>query len=248
MTFIPNLNFLEFIPEDEQLKNQFDRSYQPKTLLLNEVKAGENYEIVITSFHGGAMTRYRIGDMVRITALRNEKLGIALPQMAFERRVDDMIDLVFTRLTEKTLWQAIEKAGVAYKDWVACKAPGDSVLNVFIEPKDGRIDETEVARSIYNEITSSDENTKALIPDEYADMIAFKVAVTALPKGTFAGYIARKQAEGADLAHLKPAHINPPAGVLASLLSPTEETIEVVKVRTGAVPEAVDDETDRISV
>lgn len=84
MTFVPNINFLEFIPEEENLKWQMDHSYQPKTLLLNEVEAGENYEILITSFHGGAFVRYKIGDMIKIESLRNEKLGINIPQMAFE--------------------------------------------------------------------------------------------------------------------------------------------------------------------
>ena len=40
MTFIPNLNFLEFIPEKEYIKWQLDHSYQPETVLLDEVKAG----------------------------------------------------------------------------------------------------------------------------------------------------------------------------------------------------------------
>ena len=76
MTFVPNLNFFEFIPEEELIKLEMDRSYRPRTLLMDEVKAGENYEIVLTNFHGGAMIRYRPGDMVRITSLRNDKLGI----------------------------------------------------------------------------------------------------------------------------------------------------------------------------
>ena len=67
MTFVPNLCFLEFIPEREWFKWQLDHSYEPKTILLDEVKAGENYEIVITNLHGGITTRYRIGDMIRIT-------------------------------------------------------------------------------------------------------------------------------------------------------------------------------------
>ena len=67
MTFIPTLNFYEFIPDNEHWKWQLDHSYQPKTVLFDEVKAGENYELVITNLHGGALTRYRIGDMIRIT-------------------------------------------------------------------------------------------------------------------------------------------------------------------------------------
>ena len=125
---------MEFIPEKEHFKWQLDHKYQPKTVLLDEVKAGECYEIVITNFHGGALVRYRVGDMIRITSLKNEKLGINIPQMEFERRADDLLDFVVFRLTEKTIWKAIENSGIPYADWVAFKKPGETVLNVMIEP------------------------------------------------------------------------------------------------------------------
>jgi hypothetical protein len=221
MTFIPNLNFLEFIPEKEHFKWQIDRSYQPKTVLLDEVKPGENYEMVITNFHGGAMVRYRPGDMIRITSLRNEKLGIEIPQMLFERRADGLIDFVFVRLTEKTIWQAIENTGIAYEDWTAYKKPGEPVLSIWIEPRDGqRVNETELAGAIYKQIINSDGDRAAasLIRDDFAEMINFRVEVTLLPRGAFARYSRQRQAEGADIAHLKPPHINPSEKVL-SLLS-----------------------------
>jgi len=221
MTFIPNLNFLEFIPEKEHFKWQLDRSYQPKTVLLDEVKAGENYEMVITNFHGGAMVRYRPGDMIRITSLRNEKLGIEIPQMMFERRADGLIDFVFVRLTEKTIWQAIENTGIAYEDWTAYKKPGEPVLSVYIEPGDGqRIGETELASAIYDQIIKSDGDraTASLIRDDFAEMINFRVEVTKLLHGAFARYTRQRQAEGADIAHLKPPHINPSEKVLSLLL------------------------------
>lgn len=222
MTFIPNLNFLEFVPEKEHIKWQLDHSYQPETVLLDEVKAGENYEIVITNFHGGAMVRYRPGDMIRITSLRNEKLGIAIPQMAFERRADDLLDFVFIRLTEKTIWQAIENSGVAYEDWTAYKKAGEPVLSLFIELKDGyRASEAEVTDAVYKRIMESDGDgyTASAVHNDLADMINFRVAVTLLPRGAFANYTSRRQAEGADLAHLKPPHINPPEKVLSLLLA-----------------------------
>ena len=92
MSFIPDLNFLEFIPEEEVIKEQHHRYYRPRTVLLDEVQPGKIYELVITNFHGGAMVRYRIGDMIRITSLRNDELNIDIPQMTFERRADDLID------------------------------------------------------------------------------------------------------------------------------------------------------------
>jgi hypothetical protein len=232
MTFFPNLNFLEFIPEEEQLKWQMDRSYQPKTLLLDEVKAGENYEIVITNFHGGSLVRYRIGDLIKITSLSNDRLGIKTPQMAFERRVDDFIDFYVVILTEKSIWQAIDSTGVAYTDWIAHKDPENLVLNIGLELKEGYQGDKElIASLIYNKLINPDasQNGGTTTENDLADMADFSIKVDLLPAGTFASYIARRQAEGADIAHLKPPHVNPPEKVLSILTAGTEETIIVTK-------------------
>jgi hypothetical protein len=232
MTFIPNLNFLEFIPEEEHFKWQLDHSYQPKTILLDEVKAGENYEIVITNFHGGALVRYRPGDMVRITSLRDEKLGIDIPQMVFERRADDLIDFNVIRLTEKLIWQALEKTGIAYEDWTAYKEPGQQVLQLFLELKGGyQNSEENIAAAVYEQVTKpdNDEFTLSAVHDDAMDMLGFSVKVNLLPRGTFADYTAQRQAEGADLAHLKPPHVNPSDEVLSHLLGrPEAEALAAV--------------------
>jgi hypothetical protein len=238
MTFVPSLNFLEFIPEEEHFKWQMDRSYQPTTVLLDEVEAGKNYELVLSNFHGGALVRYRIGDMVRITSLRNEKLGIEIPQMSFERRADDLIDFNVIRLTEKIIWQALEKAAIAYEDWVAYKEPGQQALRLFIELKDGyQGNEDDIAAIVYEKVTKSDndEFTTSPVHDDLMDMVTFSIKAHLLPKGTFASYTAQRQAEGADLAHLKPPHINPSEKVLSQLLAKPEE----VKVETEAEAVAV---------
>ena len=226
MTFIPNLNFLEFIPEEEHLKWQMNKTYQPKTVLLDEVEAGKNYEIVITNFNGGALVRYRVGDIVRITSLRNENLGINIPQMIFERRADDLLDFAVIRLTEKSLWQAIENTGVAYHDWVAFKSPGELVLNVMIEPERELINKSDLENLLYEQILKTDSETYASLneQEDLANMIKFKLNLTLLPQGTFANYTAQKIAEGADLAHLKPPHMNPSQQVLSSLVGPARGT------------------------
>jgi len=225
MTFVPNLNFLEFIPEEELIKWEMDHSYRPETLLLDEVKVGQNYEIVITNFHGGAMTRYRPGDLVRISSLRNEKLGIDIPQMVFERRVDGLIDFNIMRFSEKTIWQAIENAGIIYEDWIAYKEPGQQVLNLVLELKDGYQEkEKDIAAEIYQQLTKSDndEFTQSAVHMDTIDMVGFNVNVKILPPGTFANYTAHKRAEGADLAHLKPPHIQPSEETLTLLITKPE--------------------------
>ncbi len=243
MTFFPNLNFLEFIPEDEQLKNQMDRSYQPKTLLLDEVKAGEKYEIVITNFHGGSLMRYRIGDLIRITSLHNDKTGVKTPQMAFERRVDDFINFYVVALTEKSIWQAIDSSGVSYSDWIAYKDPEKLALNIGLELKDSyRVDKEALASSIYKKLLNPDNDRKDGDDGEndLTEMADFSVKVDLLPRGTFAGYIARRRAEGADIAHLKPPHVNPPGKILTQLTASIEETIVVTKA--GA---KIEDKSDK---
>jgi hypothetical protein len=226
MTFIPNLNFLEFIPEKEHFKWQMDRTYRPKTVLLNEVKAGENYEIIITNFNGGALIRYRVGDMIRITALKNDNLGINLPQMVFERRADDLLDFAMFRLTEKSIWQAIENTGISYNDWVAFKSPGKLILNVIIEPNGGSVNQPELAKLLYKQILKTDNETYSSLKEQkdLANMIEFKLNLTLIPKGSFAKYTAQKIAEGSDLAHLKPPHINPSEKVLSMLLGTSQIT------------------------
>ena len=228
MSFTPNLNFLEFIPEAEYSKWQLDPSYQPKTILLDEVKAGENYEIVITNFHGGAIVRYRMGDVIRITSLKNENLGIDIPQMAFERRADELIDIAgFLRVTERTIWQAIENTNIPYADWTARKEVVEDrpLLHLYIELKDGYIaSERGMATAVLEQLRKFDEGT---FYSGLESMLSLNpIKITLMPEGAFANYIAQRRAEGADLAHLKPHHINP-----------SDAELSLLKARVKAVPE-----------
>jgi len=228
MTFIPNLNFFEFIPEREWFKWQLDHSYQPKTVLLDEVKAGENYEIVFTNLHGGIMTRYRPGDMVRITSLRNERLNIDIPQMVFHSRVDDLVDIAsLGRLTERTIWEAIENTGIPYEDWVARKEIIDNkpVLHLYLELRGDYIaNEEGMTTAVREQFKKLDRkyrcNFYSLIGDMETLLSLKPVEVTLLPQGAFSSYISQRQAEGADLGHLKPPHINPSDKVLSLLRAP----------------------------
>jgi len=242
MTFIPNLNFFEFIPEREWFKWQLDHSYQPRTLLLDEVKAGENYEIVITNFHGGIMTRYKVGDMVRITSLRNEKLGIDIPQMVFYSRADDLIILTgLGYITEKLVWEAIENTSIPYVDWTARKEVIDDkpALHIYIELKDNYIAKEEsIAVAIREEFRKLESiynyNPYPLVGDLETTLELKPIQVTLLPQGAFSNYISQRQAEGADLGHLKPPHINPSDKVL-SLLGAPRVVVEAVPAEAERV-------------
>jgi hypothetical protein len=228
MVFFPNLNFFEFIPEREWFKWQVDHSYRPKTVLLDEVEPGKVYELVVTNFHGGIMTRYRPGDLIKITSLRNEKLNIDIPQMVFHSRADELIDITgFGHLTERLIWEAIEDIGVPYTDWTARKeVAGDKpVLRLYIEPKDDLIaSEQAVATALYEEFIKLDSVYHYNIYSAYGDpqtVLGLRpVEVTFLRQGAFSSYIAQRQAEGAALGHLKPSHVNPSDAVLSQLGAP----------------------------
>jgi hypothetical protein len=225
MTFVPSLNFFEFIPEREWFKWQLDHSYQPKTVLLDEVEAGKVYEIVITNFHGGIMTRYRPGDLIKISSLRNETLNIDIPQMTFHSRADDLIDITgFGHLTERIIWEAIEGAGIPYADWTARKEAkgGKPILHLYLELKNDFIaSEQAVAAAVYDELIKLDSVYHYNIYEAYGDpetVLGLRpVEVSFLSEGTFTRYINERQTAGAALGHLKPPHINPSEKVLSLL-------------------------------
>jgi hypothetical protein len=216
MTFIPNLNFFEFIPEEEAIRARLDPSYKPSTQLLNEVKPG-NYEIVITSFHGGPFLRYKLGHLVKINSLRNDRLNIDIPQMSFLTRIDDQIDIAgFTRLSEKTIWQAIENSGIPYVDWTAHKEVQDKpILNLYIELKDGHdVTNHGIAALIHEELKKL--NTPYAELESFVDLHPLRV--TLLAKNAFHSYKIKQEMAGAELEQIRPPHINPSDEILDFLL------------------------------
>lgn len=216
MTFLPFFSFFEFIPEQESIKSHEDSNYQPATVLLNEVKEGECYEIVASNFYGLPFLRYRPGDLIQIVALNDEETGIQLPQMVFKSRIDDIIDIAsFTRLDEKTVWEAINNTGAQYVDWTVRKEFIDDnpILHLYIELKQ-EMDNDKLSSLFHNSLVDIDPS--------YSDMDSMlelkPVKVTLLPSGTFQRYYLEKQAEGVDLAFLKPPHMNPSDSMVEGLL------------------------------
>ena len=220
MVFLPDMVFLEFIPYEELLKLQEDKHYRPSTVLLNEVEEGKLYELVITHFHGMPLLRYRMNDIIKVIAKKDDEAGVNLPQIAFQRRGGEVIDLAgLARLDEKTLWQAIANTGIKYADWTACKEyeRNKTFLRLYLELKEDK-EAAEVE-------TMMDEELK-MVDVDYKDVGSYlglqPVRVTLLSPGTFRRYIEEKTKEGAEIAHLKPAHINPPEAVIQHLLELSE--------------------------
>jgi len=224
MSFVPNLNFFEFIPEEESIKSWQDPTYKPSTLLLDQLKPG-NYELVITSFHGGPFIRYKLGHLVKITSLRNEQLDIDIPQMEFLSRIDDQIDIAgFTRLSEKIIWQAIENSGLTYEGWTARKEVKDKpILHLYVELKEnGYRAPEQIANLVHEQLKKLD------MP--YNELESFTglrpLEVTVLPESAFDSYKLRQQAAGAEMAHQKVPHLNASDDTIEFLVS-TKRKVEV---------------------
>ncbi len=207
LTFLPDTGFLEFIPQDERVVQQRQANGQPATLLFNELEEGKSYEVVITHFYGMPLLRYRMNDVVKVAARKDDEAGIKLPQIVFQRRAGEVVNLAnLAHIDAKTLWQAIVNTGVKHVDWFATKEfnHNQSFLGVYIElSEDGRVND--LAGAI-------DEQLKLVDPD-YRDIDAYlhyqPVQVKLLPAGAFQKYAEERRKEGADLAQLKPARINP---------------------------------------
>ncbi len=216
MTFIPSYCFLEFVPEAEWLKSLENKDYQPTTVLIDEVKPGQRYEMIITNFYGMPFLRYRLGDLIRIVALEDEEAGIKLPQMVFESRADGLIDIAgFPRLDEKTIWQAIANTGIKFEDWTARKEyeANESVVRLYVEPRQ-EVEVSELERLVHQELVT--------IEPDYRDLVNMlgihPLRLTLLPAGSFQRYYEAKQKSGAHLAHLKPPHMNAPDTVIQKLV------------------------------
>jgi hypothetical protein len=206
MTFIPNSNFYEFIPEAEWEKSQNDLFYEPKTLLLSEVLPGERYELVITSFYGGPFIRYRLGHLIRITDIEDREAQIYLPQMVFESRADDLIDIAgFTRICEKSISQAIADSGIKCEDWLARKETmeGKPTLHIYMElsHNDRPVDISEL---LHNQLLKADPGYHDLA----TMMEMYPLQVTILGHGSFNMYAKSRCNAGFELAQQKPARMN----------------------------------------
>jgi len=216
MVFYPYGCFFEFIPEEEWVKINEDEKYQPATVLIDEVKEGEIYGVVITSFHGMPLLRYRVGDLLRVVSLEESETGIKLPQFSFHSRDDGLIDMHnIVRLDERTIWQAMNHTNISYEDWSVRKEYEEDwpILRLYVEPKQ-EVTAKELARRFHKSLLV----ISPLYQEAVSETERKPVRVTILRSGSFQRYYERKKAEGSDLAQLKPPHMNAKDAVIQELL------------------------------
>ena len=217
LTLIPDAGFWEFMPVPDYHLWRADPTYKPALVPLAAVQPGE-YVLTVTSLGGGPFVRYVIGDLIRVIALEDESLGIALPQIRVESRADSTINLgSMVVLTERAIWNALTLLDLGLTNWTARKeydlTRKDPVLHLYIEnthlgPERFRADLNDALIETHEEYASF-----------HGIMEVNPLRVTALAPGTYDKYLESKQAEGADLGHLKPPRMEPSEQVLARLVA-----------------------------
>jgi hypothetical protein len=220
MTFVPDVGFFEFISEQDSLRSRDDPSYQPPTVLMDELSSGQRYEVVFTNLHGGIFTRYRPGDMIKIVGLEDAETGVHLPQMVFEARADRIIDIGgFSRLNERVIWQVLEAQDIVYEDWMVRKEIENSqpVIRLYLASDYPHREQLETA--LHNKLKELD--------GDYDDLEAMlnmnPLRLQLLPPGTFARYSQMREAEGADFAHMKPPRVQPSDEIVDTVLRLAQE-------------------------
>ncbi|NLV15694.1 MAG: GH3 auxin-responsive promoter family protein [Syntrophomonadaceae bacterium] len=137
LVLFPDACLYEFIPKIELEKNLDNPNYTPKTYLLDELLAGNEYELVISNFKGGAFVRYRTGDMLECLAMCDEEEGVQLPLFSFIDREPRFIDIAgFTRISETTISEALELSKLNVTDWFAVKEYDEhnrSFIHLYVE-------------------------------------------------------------------------------------------------------------------
>ncbi|KAM6572744.1 hypothetical protein CsatA_016824 [Cannabis sativa] len=110
-TIIPTMAYFEFLPVNKKNGNIGNNSvsddpakslHQELVDLVN-VKIGEQYELVVTTYSG--LYRYRVGDILRVSGFKNKA-----PQFNFVRRKNVVLSIDSDKTDEVELQNAVKKA------------------------------------------------------------------------------------------------------------------------------------------
>ncbi|XP_047464097.1 GH3 domain-containing protein [Mugil cephalus] len=93
----PRSMFCEFLPESSLEEET------PRTLLMEEVKEGDSYELVITNASG--LFRYRVGDVVKVVGFHNQ-----CPIVEFQYRRGQMLNVRGEKISEALFLGSLKKA------------------------------------------------------------------------------------------------------------------------------------------
>ena len=210
LTLLPGAAFYEFIPYSAWQEERLTGVMPSTTLLLDQLEVGERYELVVSNFDGGPFARYRLRDLIEVVALRDDELGIDLPQIRLVGRSGDFIDLsgFAGLLDEPQLSAALAQSTKGVVDWAVRKEIDGHLarLHFYIEPASNNDQSTdEIGARIHAALAGLNPDYATIEP-----LLGYvPLDVTFVSEGSFQRFVQHQLREGADLAHMKPARIQP---------------------------------------
>jgi len=222
--FFPDACFYEFIPEDELNKNADNPEYQPRTVLWNEVVPGGIYEIVLTVFKGGAFARYRVGDVFRCTGIGSTQENNSIPRFQYIDRVPQIIDIAgFTRITEKSINQAIYLSRLPILAWTAKKEYTENnrpYLHLYVELQRSNLISSAISirilqdqLGIYFRYLDQDyEDLKKILGIDPLKITLLKCGTFELYERKFGGRIRAMNPESCEINDLLSCHLSDSVG------------------------------------
>ncbi|XP_033110254.1 probable indole-3-acetic acid-amido synthetase GH3.9 [Anneissia japonica] len=132
---LPNSLMFEFIP----VQNSDEEN--PETYFGDEVKVGENYEMVLTNWTCG-LYRFRFGDVIKVVKFYNQ-----CPVIEFQYRYGQLMSIRGEKVDEACLFEAVKKTlnrwpGLKLVDYACAESllapdsvrrPGPDYYMIFIE-------------------------------------------------------------------------------------------------------------------
>ena len=100
--------FYEFVPVEEW------ENPNPRTILLNEVEAGKNYALVITT--NGGLWRYLVGDTIQFTSLKPYRIKVS---GRLKHYINAFGEEVIIDNTDQAIATACKKTDAVVKDYTA---------------------------------------------------------------------------------------------------------------------------------
>ena len=171
--------FFEFVPLDELDKER------PRTLLLNEVQAGEQYALVISTNAG--LWRYMPGDTVRFTSTGPYRIQVSGRTRSF---INAFGEELIVENADRGIAAACASTGAVVNDYTAAPVYMEQVARGGHE---WIIEFERTPEDLDGFIDAMDAELRAVNSDYDAkrkgDMALRRPTVHAVPKGTFYGWM-----------------------------------------------------------
>ena len=174
--------FYEFMPMEEYEKEN------PRTIQLNEVEAGKNYALVITT--NGGLWRYLIGDTIQFTSLRPYRIKVT---GRLKHYINAFGEELIIDNTDKAIAIACKKTDSVAKDYTAApvyfseesNGAHEWLIEFEKEPADLQQFIFELDTALKN--INSDYEAK-----RYKDIALRMPLIKKLPRNTFASWLSSK--------------------------------------------------------